>query len=310
MGKNRVLKALTHPALLAEYIIQNSHIFDGMSDERYIRLLWRLKYHQKLDLDNPKTYNEKLQWLKLYDRKPLYTTIVDKLAVKEYVAKIIGDQYIIPTLKVFNGEVTADDFKDLPHQFVLKTNQGSSSAGVIICRDKDKFDLTKAANRMNQSMHSSVYKAMREWPYKDIVPKVFAEKYMEDESGELRDYKFFCFDGKVKALFIGTERFSEEVKFDFFDADFNHLDLYQVHPMSGKKIEKPACFEQMKEIAEKLSAGFPHVRVDLYNINGSIYFGEITFYHHGGFAPFHPEEWNRTFGDWINLPIVSSKPVK
>lgn len=307
MSKSRILKAVTHPALLAEYLIQNSHLFDGLSDENYIRLLWRLKYHERLNLDNPQTYNEKLQWLKLHDRKPLYTTIVDKLTVKDYVSAIIGSEYVIPTIKVFPGEVKKEDFFDLPEKFVLKTNQGSSSAGVIVCRDKSSFDMAKAAARMNQSLKGNVYKTMREWPYKDVTPKVFAEKYMEDESGELRDYKFFCFDGKVKALFIGTERFSDEVKFDFFDEDFNHLDLYQVHPMSDKVIEKPANFEEMKSVAEKLSSGFAHVRVDLYNINGRIYFGEITFYHHGGFAPFHPEKWNRIFGDWIDLSLVSAK---
>ena len=307
MNINRLLKAVTHPTLFAEYLIQNSHLFDGMSDERYIRLLWWLKYHERLNLDNPQTYNEKLQWLKLHDRKPLYTTIVDKLTVKDYVSSIIGSEYIIPTIKVFPGEVKKEDFLDLPEKFVLKTNQGSSSAGVIVCRSKGTLDIEKAAARMNQSLKSNVYKAMREWPYKDIVPKVFAEKYMEDESGELIDYKFFCFSGKVKALFIGTERFSDEVKFDFFDADFNHLDLYQVHPMSKKVIKKPINFEEMKSIAERLAAGFSHVRVDLYNISGKIYFGEITFYHHGGFAPFHPEKWNRIFGEWIDLSLISSK---
>ena len=310
MRKNRLLKAILHPSLLAEYIIQNSHLFDGMSDERYIRLIWWLKYHSKLNLNDPKTYNEKLQWLKLHDRKDLYTRIVDKIAVKDYVAGIIGSQYIIPTLKIFPGDVHEEDFMDLPNQFVLKTNHGSSSAGVLVCRNKSCFDLNNAAVRMNQSLHNSVYRTMREWPYKNVTPMVFAEKYMEDETGELRDYKFFCFDGKVKALFIGTERFSEEVKFDFFDAEFNHLDLYQVHPMSGKVIEKPDNFEEMKTIAERLSKGFPHVRVDLYNINGRVFFGEMTFYHHGGYAPFHPEKWNRVFGDWIDLSLVKKEAFK
>lgn len=304
MRKNRVIKVLKQPQLLTEFFFKKSHIFDDLSDERYIRLLWWIKYHQKLNLDNPQTYNEKLQWLKLHDRKPHYPKIVDKITVKDYVSQVIGNKYIIPTIKVFDGEVKAEDFLALPKQFVLKTNQGSSSDGVIICRDKNHFDMKKAAERMNHSLHCNVYQSMREWPYKDIPPRVFAEKYMEDESGELRDYKFFCFNGVVKALFIGTERFSEEVKFDYFDADFNHLDLYQIHPMSGKEIEKPDNFDEMKGIAEKLSSGFPHVRVDLYNINGQIYFGEITFYHHGGFAPFHPEKWNRIFGDWIDLTTV------
>ena len=298
---NKLIKAISHPRLLAEWLFLKSHLGSGMSDEKYLRFLWRLKKGKNLNLDNPQTYNEKLQWLKLYDRKPLYTQIVDKISVKDNVSDIIGKDYIIPTIAIWDSpnEINLDV---LPNRFVLKTNNGSSSAGVVVCKNKDSFDLEAAKKTLQKSLNGSVWRDMREWPYKDIVPKVFAEEFIEDPSGDLQDYKFFCFDGEVKALFIATERFSEEVKFDFFDADFNHLDLYQVHPMSGKVIPKPNGFDEMKAIAAKLSKGFPHVRIDLYNVNGKIYFGEITFYHHGGFAPFHPEKWDYEFGSWIRLP--------
>ena len=299
---NKLKKAISHPRIALEWVLERSHLLYGLSDEKYLRFLWWIKTGKRLNLDNPQTYNEKLQWLKLYDRKPLYTTIVDKVLVKPWVTKALGDdRYVIPTLAVWNS-VNEINLNELPDKFVLKTNNGSSSAGVIVCRDKKTFDLEAAKKKLSQSLKGSVWKDMREWPYKNIEPKVFAEKYLEDASGELRDYKFFCFDGEVKALFIGTERFSEEVKFDFFDSDFNHLDLYQVHPMSGRIIPKPEHFEEMKSIAAKLSKGFPHVRVDLYNVQGKVYFGEITFYHHGGFAPFHPEKWNYEFGSCIKLP--------
>lgn len=298
---NKLQKAISQPRLALEWLLCKSHLLNNMSDEKYLKFLWKLKKGTVLDLNNPQTYNEKLQWLKLYDRKPLYTKIVDKISVKDYVSDIIGKEYIIPTIAIWDSpdEIRMDN---LPNKFVLKTNNGSSSAGVIVCKDKTSFDLEAAKKTLQKSLNGSVWLDMREWPYKDIVPKVFAEEFIEDPSGDLQDYKFFCFDGDVKALFVATDRFSEEVKFDFFDADFNHLDLYQIHPMSGKAIPKPEGFEEMKTVAAKLSKGFPHVRVDLYNVNGKIYFGEITFYHHGGFAPFHPEKWDYEFGSWIKLP--------
>lgn len=299
---NIIKKAITHPRLVIEWLLLKSHLLYGLSDEKYLRFLWWLKTGRHLNLDNPQTYNEKLQWLKLHDRKALYTTIVDKVLVKQWVAEVLGDEKsIIPTIAVWDN-VNEIDIKQLPERFVLKTNNGSSSAGVIVCKNRGTFNLESAKRKLAKSQRGSVWKDMREWPYKDIEPKVFAEEYVEDASGELRDYKFFCFDGEVKALFIGSERFSKEVKFDFFDANFNHLDLYQVHPMSGRKIPKPENFEEMKALAAKLSNGFPHVRVDLYNVQGKIYFGEITFYHHGGFAPWHPEKWDYEFGSWIHLP--------
>lgn len=267
-------------------------------------MLYRRVFNKELDLENPMTYNEKLFWMKLYDRRPIYTTMVDKYAVKDYVAKIIGEEYIIPTLGVWDRPEDVE-WDSLPDQFVLKCTH--DSGGLVICRDKSKLDKQAAINILRKSLKRNYYKAGREWPYKNVKRRIIAEKYMEDTSvGELPDYKFFCFDGEVKALFIGTERGTGDVKFDYFDADFKHLDLVQIHPMSGKELPKPQHFEKMKELASKLSKSYPQLRVDFYNINGAIYFGELTLFHHGGVIPFHPEEWAYIFGSWIQLPKIDN----
>ena len=250
---------------------------------------------------NPQTYNEKLNWLKLYDHRPEYSMMVDKYAVKDYVARIIGVQYIIPTLGVWDKPEEID-WESLPEKFVLKTTHGGGNMGVLICKDKSTLNRTAAIEQLHKSLKQDIYRQLREWPYKNIPRRIIAEQFIESADGDLPDYKFFCFNGIVKALFIGTERQSGNVKFDYYDADFNHLDLIQVHPMSGKVLPKPENFEEMKEIASKLSKGLPQVRVDLYNVNGKILFGELTFFHHGGVVPFHPQEWDYTFGRWISLP--------
>lgn len=271
-----------------------------LPDKLYLQMLYRRDFNKKLDLENPKTYNEKLQWLKLYDHRPEYTTMVDKYAVKKYVADRIGEEYVIPTLGVWDKP---DDIEwdKLPNQFVLKCTH--DSGGLVICKNKLKLNKEVAMDTLRRSLKRNYYKAGREWPYKKVPRKIIAEKYMEDKSvGELPDYKFFCFDGEVKALFIGTERGTGDVKFDYYDADFNHLDIVQIHPMSGKDLPKPQHFEEMKQLASKLSKGYPELRVDFYNINGRIYFGELTLFHHGGIIPFHPEAWDYTFGSWIKLP--------
>lgn len=276
------------------------HIDGFIPDKLYLQMLYRRVFNKKLDLKNPKGYNEKLFWMKLYDHRPEYTTMVDKYAVKKYVADIIGAEYIIPTIGVWNKPEDIE-WDKLPNQFVLKCTH--DSGGLVICRDKEKLDIQSAMKKLRKSLKTNYYKAGREWPYKNVPRRIIAEKYMEDKSvGELPDYKFFCFDGVVKALFIGTERGTGDVKFDYYDADFNHLDLVQIHPMSGKDLSKPQHFEKMKELASELSKGLPQVRVDFYNINGNIYFGELTFFHHGAVIPFHPESWDYTFGSWINLP--------
>lgn len=260
-----------------------------------------------MNFDNPKTYNEKLQWLKLHDRRPEYIQMVDKCLVKQYVASIIGQEYVIPMIAVWNhpNEIEWDQ---LPNQFVLKTNHDGGSNGIVICKDKETFNKRNALRELKHSYNRSSYLIGREWPYKMVNHKVFAEEYMEDKQyGELRDYKFFCFDGEVKMLFVATGRsVVEHAYFNYFDADFNMLNLKNGHPLSSEPISKPQSFELMKELASKLSKGLPHVRVDFYEVNGHPYFGEFTFFHMGGTGNFEPAEWNQILGDWIKLPALQN----
>ena len=269
-------------------------------DEIYVRVEYFIVFGKRLRLKNPQTYSEKLQWLKLHEGDPIYTRMVDKAEAKKYVTEIIGEEYIIPTYGVWN-HFDEIDFDKLPDQFVLKTTH--DSGGVIICKDKKTLDKNAAKVKLEKSLKNDYYYTSKEWPYKNVVPRIIAEKYMEDESGELCDYKLFCFDGKMKALFIATDRFTsgEETKFDFFDENFNHLPFTNGHPNATKPIKKPESFQQMKDLAENLSQKIPHVRVDFYCTNGKIYFGELTFFHWGGFKRFEPEEWDFKFGEWFKL---------
>lgn len=273
------------------------------NDERYIRLKWWSTMDYSLNLKNPKTFNEKIQWLKLHDRNPEYIKMVDKVEAKKYVASIIGEEYIIPTIGVYE-KVDDIDFEKLPKQFVLKCTHDSN--GVVICKDKSTFDIKKAKTKLERGLAQSYYCYNREWPYKGVKPRIIAEKFMtDDENGaELKDYKWFCFDGTPKYLFIATDRFTDgkQTKFDFYDTSFKHLPFTNGHPNASKAIKKPAGFEKMKEISACLSQGLPHVRVDLYDIKGKIYFGELTFYHWSGFMPFKPQEWDYKFGELITLP--------
>ena len=271
-------------------------------DKLYLKIMYRRCLGKKLNLKNPQTYNEKLQWLKLYNRNPEYTKMVDKYEVKKYVADKIGEEYIIPTLGVWN-KFEEIDFDTLPQQFVLKTTH--DSGGVVICKDKSTFDYETAKKKLNSSLKNNFYYMGREWPYKNVKPRIIAEKYMEDSATkELRDYKLFAFDGVVKALFIASDRQNpnEDTKFDFFDSTLKHLDFTNGHPNASVPPACPETFAEMKKLAEKLSEKIPHLRCDFYEINGKIYFGELTFFHWSGFTPFSPEEWDKTFGDWIKLP--------
>ena len=299
---SRIKRVLAQPSLLLLFFLNKTARL--YPDKLFLEWKFRLVMGKKLDLKNPKTFNEKLQWLKLYDRKPEYTTMVDKYAVKGYVASKIGEEYIIPTLGVWERPEDID-WESLPNQFVLKTTHGGGNYGVIICKDKSQTRRSDVINKLNCSLKQDLYRSSKEWPYKNVHKRIIAEKFLVDkETSELRDYKFFCFDGQIKSLFIATDRQTrEEPYFNFFDADFNSLELKQGHPRNGVLPAKPKTFEKMKEIATTLSKGFPHVRVDLYEVSGCIYFGEITFYHFGGIVPFEPEEWDYKFGDWIKLPL-------
>lgn len=295
--KNFFLDKNYRTLLLAE-----KGFFNKMDDEKYLRLIFNARMGHPLNLENPVTFNEKLQWLKLHDRNPIYPKLVDKYEVKKYVAEKIGEQYIIPTLGVWD-RFEDINFDELPQQFVLKCTH--DSGGLVICKDKSSFDYEAAKKKIEASMKRNFYYHGREWPYKNVKPRIIAEKYMEDSSTkELRDYKIFTFDGVAKALFIATDRQdpTTDTKFDFFDADFVHLPFTNGHPNAAVMPSKPESFEQMKILAEKLAEGIPHVRVDFYEVNGKPYFGEMTFSHWSGFTPFDPEEWDTTFGEWLKLP--------
>jgi len=275
-----------------------------LPDKTYIQLRYFLTFHKFPNLREPKTFNEKLQWLKLYDRKPEYTQMVDKYEAKKYVAERIGEKYIIPTYGVWDS-FDEIDFDSLPNQFVLKCTH--DCGGIVICKDKAKLDLQETRKKLEKCLKRNYYWQDREWPYKNVKPRIIAEKYMEDSmSHSLPDYKFFCYDGEVKALFIATERqtLGTETKFDFFDSDFNHLDCRNGHPNAQVVPEKPKSFNEMKRLARKLSKGIPHVRVDFYEIDGRPYFGELTFFHWSGMVPFEPAEWDLIFGSWIKLPKI------
>lgn len=271
-------------------------------DKIYLNIKFYKNFAKLVDFKNPQTYNEKLQWLKIYNRNPLYTMIVDKYKVKNFVANKIGEEYVVPLLGVWNN-FDEIDFELLPDKFVLKCNH--DCGGVVICKDKSTFDKTNARNLLGQHLKNNYYWDHREWPYKNVKPLIFAEEYMVDESGyELKDYKWFCFNGEPKLLFIAQDRDTpnEETKFDFYDMEFNHLPIKNGHPSANIHREKPFGFEEMKKLAAKLSEGIPHVRVDFYNVNGHIYFGEMTFFHWGGFVKFEPQEWDNILGGWIQLP--------
>lgn len=284
------------------FFLSNRGLLNWMGDKTYLKLRYRALIGKKLNLKNPDTYTAKLQWLKLYDHQPRYTALVDKYEVKDYVRKTIGAEYLIPDYGVWN---CFDDipFQDLPEEFVLKCTH--DSGGLLICRDKSTLDLSAARKKMETARQRSFYKLNREWTYKHIPPRIIAEQYMENsKTGDLRDYKFFCFDGVPKLMFVATDRQTpgEDTKFDFFDMDYRHLELINGHPNAKTPPEKPRNFELMKELAAKLSKDIPHVRVDFYEVDGRVYFGEMTFYHFSGTVRFEPDCWDKTLGDWITLP--------
>ena len=303
--KNRFYKAIKHPEWLFGVILRR-FFSKWMDDRSFIKWEYFSGMGKFPNLDNPVTYNEKLQWLKLNDIHEEYTRLVDKYEAKEIVRKCIGDEYIIPSLGVYDN-FDAIDFDKLPNQFVLKTTH--DSGGVVVCTDKAKLDRKAARKKLERSLRNNFFYEHREYPYKNIQPRIIAEQYMVDESGtELKDYKFFCFDGTCKMLFVATDRQKrEEPFFNFFDRNYKQLPFRQGHPVNPVIPKKPEGFEDMIRSAEKLSTGYPHVRVDLYNINGKIFFGELTFFHFSGNVPFEPEEWDYKIGEWLQLPKTDNE---
>lgn len=276
-----------------------------LPDKWFLFLRFRNEVGYWPHLNDPRTFNEKLQWLKLHDIHPEYTQMVDKIETKKYVAsKFGGGKYIIPTLGIWNS-VDEIEWDKLPQKFVIKVS--SDSGGIVVCKDKQKLDICAAKKVLSYGWGRDCSVRNKEYPYHNITPRIIAEEYKEDESGyELKDYKIFCFNGEPKLLFVATDRQmdSEETKFDFYDLQWNHLPFKNGHPNSKRLLEKPKNFEQMLDIARKLSAGIPHVRIDLYNCNGNIYFGEMTFFHNSGMVPFEPLEWDFKLGGLLKLPKI------
>lgn len=272
-----------------------------MPDRMYLSLVFRLNLGYWPDFEVPKTFNEKLNWLKLYDRKPEYTRMVDKYAVREYIADKIGEDYLIPLVGGPWNSVEEIDFEALPEQFVLKTTH--DSGGVVICRDKASFDVEGAKLELEKRLQRNFFWAGREWPYKNVKPRIIAEKYMQDGDNQaLMDLKFFCFNGNPKLMYMAQEEVQDSPA-DYFDMKFTHLDLrIGTDPWAKQCPQKPPGFEKMEQLAKLVSEGVPQLRVDFYRVDGRIYFGEITFFHNGGYSKFIPDEWDDILGSWIELP--------
>lgn len=299
---NKMIKYIKNPSNIIIYLM-NKNFFNWMSDEQYLKIKYRLIMKKKLDLEKPQTYNEKLQWLKLNDRKNGYTKMVDKYEAKKYVASVIGEQYIIPTLGVWE-KFKDINFEILPKQFVLKPTH--TSGDVFICKDKNNIDYKKLKKKVNKWLKRKYYFLHREWPYKNVKPRIIAETYIENkEEIGLKDYKFMCFNGKVKCSFVCTNRNSKQgLSVDFFDLNWEKMPFTRHYPNSGEHIDKPINYNQMLQLAEKLAKNIPFVRVDFYEVNRKIYFGELTFYPGAGFEEFSPEKYDRVLGEWLDLPEI------
>lgn len=298
---DKVKKFITDPQIRLGYLSKLG-VYDNMPDEKYLKKCFRIYMQRDLDLENPKTFNEKLQWLKLYNRNPEYTVMVDKVKVKEWVAEKVGKEYIIPTLGVWD-DPDEIDFKVLPDQFVLKCNHNSGT-GMCICKDKSKLDIDKVKKELKKGLNEDYYLKFREWPYKNVPRKILAEAYLNDnDKEELNDYKLMCFNGKLKMTFVCTDRFSDDgLKVTFYDREWRKMPFERHYHASKVEIEKPHTYDKMIQLAERLSNGIPFVRVDFYEVKGKVYFGEMTFFPGSGFEEFTPENWDYDLGDMLLLP--------
>ena len=293
----KIIKLIRNPEIIKRRLADKNII--KMPDEEYIKLLYKIKFGKEPNLKEPKTFNEKIQWLKLYDRKDIYTKLADKYAVREYVEEAIGEEYLIPLFGVYD-KWEEIDFNILPNKFVIKCTH--DSGGVYLCKDKETFNIKKAKRFINKKLKRKYYYIGREWSYKNIKPRIVIEKYMENEDkSELKDYKFLCFNGVVKCSFVCSNRYSAGLNVDFFDLEWNKMPFERHYPNSEKIIEKPNNYKKMIDLAEKLSKGFIFVRIDFYEINNKIYFGEFTFYPGNGLEEFTPEEYDEILGDWIDI---------
>lgn len=294
---NKILKAIMHPSWILIWL--NSKRICLLDDENYLKLRYSLIFNKKIDLVIPSSFNEKMQWLKLHDRQEKYKTMVDKIAVKDYVSKIIGNEYIINNYGIYD-KFDDIDFQRLPNKFIIKCNHYGGNNGIVICKDKLKLDKNNAEKRINRILKKNLYFYGREWPYKDIKPKILIEELLDNDGKELEDYKFWCFNGEPKLCLVCTDR-NTELKETFFDMNWNLLELKRPNHDIDKNVKKPINFELMKTLSKKLSKDMPFIRVDFYEVNGKVYFGELTFYPASGFAKFEPEEWDEKLGSLIDI---------
>lgn len=267
-------------------------------DKCYISFRYRILCHKRLNWDNPQTFNEKLQWLKLYGHKPEYVTMADKYAVKQYVADCIGEEYVVPLYGVWD-DARDIDFEKLPNQFALKCNH-NSGGGRCICSDKSKIDMEQVRKDIQKGLKSNYYLPGRDKQYRDIPKKIIAEKYLDDHTGsELRDYKFWCFNGEPIYMYCTNK--GKSIYENFYDMDFNPVPINHGFPRLYPELERPQEFDLMKDLAKKLSQGIPFVRVDFFDIDHHVYFSEFTFFDWGGFKPFK-DGWDEKLGKLITLP--------
>ena len=303
---------------LKTYINDPSRILYGLvrklapfikDDATYLKICYRLRVHKKLNLNSPHTFGEKIQWLKLYNRKSEYTRMVDKYAVKEYVANLIGEEYVTPTIGVWEKPEDIE-WNDLPEKFVLKTTHGGGCVGVVICRDKKTFDKKKAVKHLKESLKQDIYTQLREWGYKNVKKRIIAEPFLEDagaaDAQDLTDYKFFCFGGEPRYCQVIKDRHEKET-IDFFDMEWQHQEFVGLNPVAGSAAvcpSRPSKFKEMQRIARTLSYGLPFSRIDMYEINDKVYFGEITLYPASGMGVFRPDKYNSILGNMIQLPNV------
>ena len=279
----------------------NRGMYHNMPDDEYLKRRFHAARGYYMNFDDPKTFSEKLQWLKLHDHNPLYTKLVDKADVKGYIEEKLGADYVIPTLGVWDRAEDID-FDSLPEQFVLKCTHDSH--GLCICKDKKKIDREKTKAKLGSALKSNYYLRFREWPYKNVKPRVIAEQYMSDQGKDLADYKVHCFNGEAKVVLVCAGRFSAGgITEDFYDCEWNHLDIKRPKiPNAGTEQKKPEQLSEMLRLAEQLAQGIPFVRVDFYIVDNKVYFGEMTFFPASGFTPFVPEKWDLTLGGWLSLP--------
>lgn len=308
---DKIKKLINNPWLLLSFILKK--IAPIVPDKIQLSLLHKVYVGKFVNWKNPQTFTEKLQWLKIYNRKPEYTQMVDKYAVKDYVANIIGEEYIIPTIGMWNTPEEID-WDSLPRQFVLKTTHGGGSNGVWVCKDKFFFDKERCIEEMHRSLKSDLYWKFREWPYKDVPKRIIAEKFMSETSNkeipsDLVDYKFFCFDGEPQYCQVIRDRSTNET-IDFYDMDWNHMPFVGLNPVASNgltPVAKPTHLSDMIDICRKLAKNIPFSRIDLYVINDKEYFGEVTFFPASGMGVFTPNEWNLNLGKLIDLQSVKGE---